>query len=187
MFKLAQRIAAGAIVLSSLAAPAVPARGESTSTDATLDRAQRLARHGETHAAWSIARTAPAGEDRVFRLDVRLLTEMERYEEADSLLAHHTPLVVEHDVVRHYLQRARLNYLAGRYRVASDMIAEIDSIENDVYSGYRDYIGMEVDLALDRPGDAVVRGERVLRRGVEPPLSSLIDDAYTFFNASCVW
>jgi soluble lytic murein transglycosylase len=177
MSKRARYLAAVAAVVAALGVYIPLARAGAASESITLDRAELLARHGETHAAWSVTRGVPPGQEALFRMDVRLLTELGRYEEADSLLAHRSPLLVQSDAVRHYLQRARLNYLAGRYDAAADMIAAIDSIDSDVYAGYRDYVGMEIDLALEHPQAAVVRGERALARGMDAALARLVDAA----------
>lgn len=177
MSRAAKYLAVAAVVMATLGSSTRAVRADAASENVTVDRARLLARYGETHAAWSVARSAPPGQDALFRLDVRLLTELGRYEEADSLLSHRTPMVVQGDVVRHYLQRARLNYLAGRYRAAANMIAEIDSLESDLYAGYRDYVGMEIALALELPAVAVERGERARARGMDDALSGLVDEA----------
>jgi hypothetical protein len=86
--------AAGPPVASTLTAGTpkagrAPAAASSSATGvAPSRRAALLASHGEVELAWAALRSAgPARTDADARLAVRLLTELRRYSQADSLLA----------------------------------------------------------------------------------------------------
>ncbi len=109
--------------------------------------ARLLERHGEPALAWDVLRRGGGPrDDAENRLAVRLLTELGRYAEADSILAR-MPLAGDF-LVR--LQRARLNFEAGN---PAGAIALLDNAAtaDPALGAYADYLRVRCHLAL---GDA---------------------------------
>jgi len=79
----------------------------------------------------------------------RLLTEMGRYAQADSVLAAHPPVSGE-DPHTYYLQRAMLNLFAGRASRANDLARAIDSTAAPDVQAYRDLVLAKAALESHR-------------------------------------
>lgn len=112
-------------------------------------RARLLERHGEPALAWDVlCGNGPAGAEG--SLAPRLLAELGRFAEADSLLARAPRSSNAPAAFVQRLQRARLNHEAGRHAAALDLLAR-DSAPDDALGSYRQYLLARVYLAL---GDA---------------------------------
>lgn len=127
-----------------------------------------LARHGEP----SVALEMLPGEQSA--MVVRLLTELKRYRDADSVLALHTPVGDGRELYLHQLQRAALNLLAGRYDAALAALEPIAGRSDAEFDAYRDYIAMRSHLALGAAGEAA----RVGIAGREQGLPGALQDDY---------
>ncbi len=123
-----------ALVGAGLAsAPELHAARVAASTTATAvgtdaaHRARMLDGHGEPGLAWQTLAGGHADpSDDVTRLEIRLLTELGRYREADSLLARLPAGKDARSTFLYYLQRARLNYDQGRFDSALQFLAAAD-------------------------------------------------------------
>ncbi|MCH7548332.1 MAG: hypothetical protein IH969_02140, partial [Candidatus Krumholzibacteriota bacterium] len=134
-----------------------------------------LARYGESYPAWLRLRASgDVGGVVSARLDARLLTEMGRYAEADSVLAR-TALRGE-DAFRHHLQRARLNHLAGRLDRACEHLSATDSLEGGSFTAYRDYLAVKIHLEREDVAAARTVGARALQAGVPVPLQDEFEE-----------
>jgi soluble lytic murein transglycosylase len=139
-----------------------------------LNGARLLASFGEPRAAHDLAPPLdpanPADADRL-RFEVRVLTEMGSYARADSLLAFLEPVGDPDEEFRFYFLRGTLNLLAGRYHRALELLALTDAVSANGLTAYRDFVRLQTNLALDRPGDAVGAGALAMRGEVPAPLS----------------
>ena len=135
-----------------------------------LEDAMALARAGESwHACALAARRVPAAfEPERFELELRTLTELGRYVEADSLLAGVTPPRDgrEPERFRHYLWRARLNVLAGRPDRARECLAAIDSLSFPSFAPYVQWLRVEANLNGGSPAVAARIAEEQIAGGV---------------------
>ena len=65
----------------------------------------------------------------MLRFEVRLLTELHRYHEADSMLAGYVPVADPGEVAAYHLRRAKLNSLAGDYERSLELLGQKDSAD----------------------------------------------------------
>ncbi len=138
-----------------------------------LDPARVLAREGEIAAAHELfARSSFDRDLDDLFFEVRLLAEMKRFDDADSLLARFTPLVDDHDVYLHHLQRAALNFHAGRHHRTLRALAAIATLNDPDFDGYRDYMAMRAYMETQQPSEAVRVGETGRERGLPAALQS---------------
>lgn len=108
-----------------------------------LSQAALLATYGETRKALQMIGESPseaAQELEQRNFEVRLLNELERYDEADSLLALSAPMADERETFLHCLKRARLNFLAGRYEKVLQHLAAVDSAPCHSFGAYRNLL-----------------------------------------------
>jgi soluble lytic murein transglycosylase len=153
--------------------PDVVAISDSTAIS-LFDGARLLAGYGESRRAYSLTPVLtidPAVDRERLRLEVRLMTELGMYDQADSSLAIALPLVDQDRVYEYYLQRANLNLLSGRFGRALDFLAHTDTAANSAFEAYADYIRLRANLGLERPGPAIEAGERGLRRELPASLT----------------
>jgi soluble lytic murein transglycosylase len=138
-----------------------------------LDEARLLAAFGESNSAYTfVPRVSdnPASERERILLEIRLLTELELFDRADSLLARHTPIADPETVFLHYLRRGKINLLAGRYNVALDCLEATDSLDGGDFTAYRDFVRVSAELGMKRPQAAIRAGEGALQAGIPDPL-----------------
>jgi soluble lytic murein transglycosylase len=107
-----------------------------------------LERHGEPALAWDrLQRQGGPRNDAEYRLAVRLLTELGRYAEADSMLAGTPPGLDPAAAFRLRLQRARLNLEAGNPARAVDLLSHHPS-PDAALNAYASYVLVRAHLAL---------------------------------------
>lgn len=138
------------------------------------DAAMTLASHGEIRDAFelSVRQGSEAGtSEEVLQFNVRLMTELGMYAQADSILALESPFVDEEDVFLHYFRRAKLNAMAGRHHKALDLLGAIDSIHNESFDAYRDLLKLQSCYQVGRLDEAVRVGNAALERGLPPSLT----------------
>ncbi len=148
------------------AAPGVPAPADAVS------RARRLVNHGEPRLAWDALLGAGAlRSPDAQRLEIRILTELGRPAEADSLLAQTPPRADARSAFLYALQRARLNYEAGRTGEALDLLASVDGAPVDRALGaYADVLAVRLYLTRDEPDSAAKQLALARDRGIPEPL-----------------
>ncbi|HEX5133013.1 MAG TPA: lytic transglycosylase domain-containing protein [Candidatus Krumholzibacteria bacterium] len=156
-----------------------PALPEVHENDA-VRRARLLDRHGEPGLAWESLRAGAAGDNP--QLAVRLLTELGRFPEADSLLAGMPPALLsgEQSAFFHQIHRARLNYEAGRFATALEILDAEDIAAaagaDPALAAYRSYLLARVHLARSEP-EAAQEALVAARAGTPPQaLVGLIDE-----------
>lgn len=138
------------------------------------DAAMTLASHGEIRHAieLSVRQGSEAGmSEEVLQFNVRLMTELGMYAQADSILALASPFVDEEDVFLHYLRRAKLNAMAGRHQKTLDLLGAIDSTHNESFNAYRDLLKLQSCYQVGRLDEAVRAGNAALERGVPRSLT----------------
>lgn len=111
---------------------------------------EHLAAHDELRRA---ARTGSTDAD-AERLEARLLTEMGLHDRADSVLALRSSAGGESDRFLHYLWRARLNAMCGRYERALEFAEAIPGSSDAVFGAYRDLVAAEASLRTGKPAAA---------------------------------
>lgn len=146
---------------------------------ATLDPALILARNGEPSAAYDLAADVDDDDARAMSFRARLLAEMGRYADADSVQSLFTPMVDDEDLFLHQLRRAALNHHAERFDAALEALAAIDSIPGtgaDGLAAYRDFIAMRAHLARGDVDRAVEVGDAGRERGLPAALETEYDE-----------
>ncbi|HXV13635.1 MAG TPA: hypothetical protein VEC56_05460, partial [Candidatus Krumholzibacteria bacterium] len=114
-------------------------------------RAALLASHGEPRLAWDALRSGgPARTDADAVLAVRLLTELGRYAQAESLLAREAAPKSDRAATRYYLQRARLSFDAGRAERALELLDAAPAPAGDPLSAYHEFVRAQ---SLAKKGD----------------------------------
>jgi soluble lytic murein transglycosylase len=150
-------------------------RGEVIDTGDLWDSARLLACFGEDLAAYELLRREEGPEVRavdVERLQARLLTEMGLYDRADSLLALRGSTVGARDRYLHYLWRARLSALCGRYETALDFINILSANSDTLFAPYGDLMAVEAFLRSRNPAAARETAERRLNSAVPRALAT---------------
>lgn len=149
-------------------------RGESIDVDDAWSGARLLAHFGEHNRAYQLLSHRPSNEPmdvQVERFEARLLVELGRNDRADSLLA----LQPYTGNIRFYytlcLQRARLNFNAGRFEHALAFLSLIDKVELPAFEPYSDFLRLQCLMELGRFDEAASVGERRLSRGIPTSLS----------------
>lgn len=139
-----------AVVACVSAGPAWP--DSSASGLSPSRRAALLASHGEPRLAWDALRSVGAAQtDADAALAVRLLTELGRYAQAESLIAREAAPKGESTVGWYNLQRARLSLDAGRADRALEFLDATPLSAGDPLSAYHEFVRAQ---ALARKGDA---------------------------------
>lgn len=125
-----------ALLLASAATASSPA-GDLTPSR----RARLLASHGEPRLAWEALRAGgPARTDADDALAVRLLTELGRYAQAESLLARDAAPKGDRDAAWYYIRRGRLSVDAGRADRALELLAAASLAAGDPLVSYLEYV-----------------------------------------------
>jgi len=123
-----------------------------TEAESPSRRALLLATHGEPRLAWDALRSGgSAVTDADAALAVRLLTELGRFAQAESLLARESAPRNDRAASWYYLRRARLNLDAGRPDRALELLAATESSPSDPLSAYLELVRAQ---ALGKKGDA---------------------------------
>lgn len=151
---LAASCAALALLLTPEPTTPASGSGDGIDTGSAMDSAALFARFGEPNLALSASVSRNGEETR--SLNVRLLTEMGRYSRADSMLAAATVIA---DTARYYLQRARLNFLAGEFDVAERLLRAGAGLSGQDMEGYREYLFARIAIAKGDAAAAVAIGE----------------------------
>ncbi len=143
-------------------AAAPPGSGAAPSRHAIL-----LASHGEPLLAWDALRAGgPARTDADAALAVRLLTELGRYAQAESLLARETAPASDAGSSWYYLRRARLSLDAGRADRALELLDASRPSANDPMGAYAEFVRAQ---ALQKKGDANAAALALDRASVSAP------------------
>src|SRR5262245_60794556 len=95
------------------------------SSEQAARRASLLASHGEPGLAWDALRSAGSRNDKDATLAVRLLTELRRYAQAESILARSKAPKDDAAARWYYLQRARLSVEARQGAHALELLAGV--------------------------------------------------------------
>src|SRR5262245_25751524 len=126
--------------------------GAPESGTAPSRRAALLASHGEPRLAWDELRAAgKARTDADAALAIRLLTELGRYAQAESLLARDAAPKSDAAALWYYLQRGRLNLDAGRADRALEMLDAVRVTPGEPLGAYVEFVRAQ---ALNQKGDA---------------------------------
>jgi soluble lytic murein transglycosylase len=163
-----------AVVGADHGGSSAPAHFLTPETAGALRDARVLAAFGEPHSAWTQVPDTlddPVAERQRLLLEIRLLTELELYGRADSLLSLLTPISDPETVFLHYLRRGKINQMAGRHQLALSCLEATDSLYGGGFEPYRDFVRVSVLMDLKRSARAVEAGESVLETGVPAPLS----------------
>lgn len=139
------------------------------------DRARILAGHGEWVLAWDAMDAGDGGSD---DLAVAVLTRLGRYAAAESVLARE--LLFDTKPTGSFflhLQRARLLVESGDAVRALESLAPIESIDDAMYSAYRDVVLARARLANGDAAGAESALDRALAAGPPAALRSTIDEA----------
>ncbi len=136
-----------------------------------------LASHGEPRLAWGALRSAgPARTDDDAALAVRLLTELGRYAQAESLLARDAAPKSERAATWYYLQRARLSLDAGRPDRALELVDAARAAPSDPLAAYVELVRAR---SLVKKGDFAAAASVLERIDASTPpdaVAGLIDD-----------
>ncbi len=169
------------VILTGTVACVFVGAARSDSSDNGLEPSQRaalLASHGEPRLAWEALRAAgSARTDADAALAVRLLTELGRHAQADSLRARDAVPTSDRAAIRYYLQRARLNLDAGRVERALALLDAASVSADDPLNAYWEFVRAR---ALAKNGDAAGAAaalERARTSSTPEALVSLIDEA----------
>ncbi|MDH3198307.1 MAG: lytic transglycosylase domain-containing protein, partial [Candidatus Krumholzibacteria bacterium] len=163
-------VAAAAAVVGAAGLGAAPATSP-------LSPAELLARHGEPGRAQALLERAGVEPDvGRMRLEARLLAELGRWAEADSVVAGLVPVGDAHDLFIHHLLRAELNARCARHERALDHLRAIADVAPDGLGAYREYVAIAVHTALGDTAAAVAAGGRGLARGVPEALRTAFDE-----------
>jgi soluble lytic murein transglycosylase len=140
-------------------------------------RAALLASHGEPRLAWDELRNAgPARTDAEAALAIRLLTELGRFAQADSLLARDAAPKGDPTATWYYLQRARLNLAADRPDRALELLAAVSCPPTEPLGAYVELVRAQ---ALTKKGDALAASialDRARTPWTPEALAAPIDD-----------
>lgn len=140
-------------------------------------RAALLASHGEPRLAWDALQSAgPAQTDADARLAVRLLTELGRYAQADSVLAREAAPKGERATVQYYLQRGRLNLDAGRADRALEMLSAAGDPREEPLLAYVEFVRAQAYLARGDANAAAAALARVRAMPTPGALAGLLDE-----------
>jgi tetratricopeptide (TPR) repeat protein len=163
-------VAAAAAVAGVMGVWAAPATSP-------LARAELLVRHGEPGRAHALlARAGVEPDVDRMRLEARLLAELGRWAEADSVVAGLVPVGDAHELFVHHLVRAELNARCARPERALGHLRAVADRESQGLGAYRDYVAIAVHSALGDTAAAVSAGERGLARGVPEALRAAFDE-----------
>jgi hypothetical protein len=159
-------LAAALFVAAALFLPGPRANGDAldpaAAGGASVTRARLFDRHGEPRLAWDALRDGgPVRNPADTRLAVRLLTELGRFTQADSLAA--TLPAADDPAVAFLqrLQRARLNLEAGRYARAVDLLSASPP-PDPALAAYRACLLAGAQLAMNDPAAAAASLESLV-------------------------
>lgn len=148
-----------------------------TSGIAPSRRAALLASHGEPRHAWEVLRAGgPAQSDADALLAVRLLTELGRFSQADSLLAREAAPKSGLAAMQYYLQRGRLNLDAGYPEKAIELLAAVESRRREPLAAYVEFVRSKALLAKGDAAGAEAALERSLTPSTPEALVGSIDE-----------
>ncbi len=140
-------------------------------------RAALLASHGEPRLAWDELRTAgPARNDSDAALAVRLLTELDHFAQAESLLAREAAPRSGRAATWYYLQRARLSLDAGSAKRALELLSAIDAREDDPLSAYVEFVRAQAFVRAGDGAAAAAALERARGGTIPEALAGPFDD-----------
>lgn len=118
----------------------------------------------------------PARTDADATLAIRLLTELGRFSQADSLLARDAAPKGDRAATWYYLQRARLNLDAGRTDRALELLAATEPSPTEPLNAYVEFVRAQ---ALAKTGDALAAStalDRARTPATPEALAAPIDD-----------
>jgi len=155
-------------------------RGSAIDIDDPSSIARLLAYYGEPARAYEILRAQSGWEShdpRTDRFRSRLLSELGRYEGADSLLALQPHTRDRREYYLHYLRRARLNALSGHEDRVLDFVGRLDGMPYEEFDPYKDFLAVEALLRSGRPQEAVDLAQKRLSAGIPRSLTPSFERA----------
>ena len=146
------------------------------SSEQAVRRATLLASYGEPGLAWDALRSAgPTRNEKDDAVAARLLTELHRYAQAESLLARHKAPKDDSAAPWYHLQRARLSVEAGQAARALATLSAANVPSTDPLAAYLDYVRARAHAQMGDRAAAMQALDRA-RAGVMPEaLAPLVD------------
>ena len=146
------------------------------SSEQAFQRAALLASHGEPGLAWDALRSAGSSRnDKNTAIGVRLLTELHRYAQAESILARTKAPKDDSAAHWYYLQRARLSVEARQGAHALELLADVTPPSTDPLASYIDYVRARAYAQTGDAAGAMAALDRARAGAMPDALAALVD------------
>lgn len=165
---------------ASLPRPSLAKSRENAKRERSSEQAARsatlLASHGEPGLAWDALRAAGSRGDKNAALAARLLTELHRYAQAESVLARGKAPKDDSAARWYTVQRARLSVEAGHGARALELLADVAAPSTDPVAAYIDYVRARALAQTGDPAGALAALARARAGALPDALAGLVDD-----------